>query len=217
MFAVPLLALQVVVYEEDPALGRWAPGVTVSGRMSFLSGKLSKGDVYYTDNFDEGFGLGVELDLLRVVAPGHRLGLYLGATWDRYDGDAFEDDFGTRVDPGDLDLSTYLIGAKSVIEAGPGIALEGRIGAGAARYESVDAFVVDEFVPLGELEFFDASWEPAFELAGRFGWGTPSVSFGLGLGFRIQGGPEEAGASAFLLDPDTIWLFTIDAGLSLRF
>ena len=217
MILASLLASQIVVVEEDPRLGEWVPGVTVSGRLSFLSGSISPGDVDYADNFDEGFGLSVELELLRVVAPGQRLGAYLSGAWDRFDGDEFQDPFGTSVEPDELDLGSSFIGVKSVIEPELGLRLEGRLGLGVARYEAVEADVLDQFIPLGKLDFFDASWEPAFEIAGRFGYGSPSLIVGLGAAFRIQGGPEEADESDFLLDPDEVWVFVLDLGASLRF
>lgn len=217
MILASILALQVVVIEEDPRLGDWVPGATFSGRLSFLSGTLSKGDVEYSDNFDEGYGLGLELELLRVVAPGHRLGVFVSGAWDHYGGDEFQDPFGTSVEPDALDIGTYLIGVKSVIEPDLGLHLEGRLGAGVARYEAVEAEVVDQFFPLGKLDFFEASTEFVFEFAGRFSYGTPSLSVGLGGFFRIQGGPEEADESEFLLDPEEIWVFGLDLGVSVRF
>ena len=218
MIVATLLLLQeVVLYEDERDLGRLVPSVAVSGRLSFPGGTLSPGDVRYSDNFDTGVGLGVELDLLRVVAPGYRIGGYLSAAWDSYDGDEFSDVFGTSVEPDSMDIATFLVGVKSVFTPGPDFRMEGRVGFGAAHYGAVDADVVDQGVPLGRIDFFEETWKPVFELGGRFGWGIPAVAFSLGLSFRVQGGPDEADESAFLLDPDALWLFTIDAGLTLRF
>jgi hypothetical protein len=217
MAEVALALLAQVVVIEDPYLDRWVPGISAHGRLSFLSGTLSDGDVYYSDNFDEGYGLDVEIELLRGLAPGYQVGGYLSVSWDHFDGDEFSDAFGTSVDPEALDMTTWIGGLKSLIAAAPDLLIEGRIGGGVARYEAVDADVVDLGTPLGTIEFFESSSTPVFELGGRFSYGPPAVSFGLGLFFRIQGGPEEADASAFLIDPDSLWIFGIDAGLSVRF
>ena len=83
--------------------------------------------------------------------------------------------------------------------------------------EDVDADVVDFGFPLGHIGFFEESWEFAFELGGRFAWGTPTIKFGIGMSFRIQGGPDEADESEFLLDTEELWLFTLDAGVTLSF
>jgi hypothetical protein len=213
-----LLAQQeVVLYEDERDLGRLVPSVSVFGRVSFPSGTLSPGDVRYSDNFEAGFGLGVELDLLRVVAPGYRIGGYLSAAWDSYDGDEFSDPFGTSVEPDTMDLATFFAGVKTLFWPGPEFRVEGRLGFGAAHYGAVEADVVDQGFPLGKIDFFEETWKPAFELGGRFGWGIPQIAFGLGLSFRVQGGPDEADASDVLLDTGALWLFTIDVGLTLRF
>ncbi len=219
LFATLLLASQevVVVEGEDPDLGRFIPSVSFLGRLSFPSGSLSDGDIWYSDNFDDGWGFSVEVDLLQVVAPGYRVGGYVSGAWDSFNGDRFTDDFGTSVEPDQLDIETFLVGVKTVIRPGPGLWLEGRLGAGAAHYEAVRADVVDFGFPLGKLDFFDDSWEFSCELGGRFGWGSPTVSFGLGMSFRIQGGPEEADESEFLIDTEDMWLFTLDAGVTVRF
>ena len=214
-----LLAQQeVVLYEEDdPDFGRLIPRISLYGRLSFPSGSLSQGDVWYSDNFDDGWGLGVELDLLQGVAPGARIGGYVAASWDSFDGDRFTDDFGTSVDPDQMDIETFLLGVKSIYEPGPGMQVEGRIGAGVAHYEDVDADVTDFGFDLGHIPFFDESWEFCFELGGRFAYGSPAIKFGLGLSFRIQGGPDEADESEFLLDTEELWLFTLDAGVTIKF
>lgn len=217
MAAVALALLAQVVVIEDPYLDRWVPGLSAHGRLTFLSGTLSDGDVYYSDNFDEGYGLDVEIELLRGVAPGYRVGGYFSVSWDHYDGDEFSDPFGTSVDPDALDMTTWIVGLKTLIAAAPDVQIEGRIGGGLARYEAVDAFVVDLGVPLGVIDFFDSSSTAVFELGGRFSYGPPAVSFGVGFIFRIQGGPEEADASSFLIDPDSLWIFGLDLGLAVRF
>lgn len=217
MAEVALALLAQVVVVEDPYLDRWVPGISARGRLSFLSGTLSDGDVYYSDNFDEGYGLDVEIELLRGLAPGYRVGGYLSGSWDHFDGDEFSDPFGTSVDPDALDMTTWIAGVKSLIAVAPDAQVEGKIGGGLARYEAVEAVVVDLGTPLGEIDFFESSSTPVFELAGRFSYGPPAVSFGVGLFFRIQGGPEEADASDFLIDPDSLWIFGLDLGLSVRF
>ncbi len=215
---VLLLAQEVVVLQEDdPEFGRFVPRISLYGRLSFPSGSLSQGDVWYSDNFDDGWGFGVEVDLLRGVAPGARIGGYFAGSWDSFDGDRFTDPFGTSVDPDHMDIETFLVGVKSVYEPGPGMQLEGRIGVGVAHYEDVEADVVDLGFPLGHIPFFEESWEWAFELGGRFAYGTRALKIGLGMSFRIQGGPDEADESEFLLDTEELWLFTLDAGVTLSF
>lgn len=211
-----LLAAQVVVIE-DPDLGRWVPSLGIHGRASFPGGSLSDGDVDYADNFNPGLGVDVEVDLLRGISPGQRLGGYVLLAWDGYDGDSFQDDFGTTVSPDTLEIATLLVGLKTVFAPSPELRFDGRLGAGMAWNDDVDADVVDRFIPLGRLPFFDAGWQPAFELAGRAGFGVPSVTFDLGFALRIQGGPDEADESEFLIDAHEIWIFTIDAGVAFHF
>ena len=70
VFATLALLAQEVVVVEDPDQGRFIPSITFTGRLSFPSGSLTDGDIWYSDNFDDGWGFSVEVGLHRGVGPG---------------------------------------------------------------------------------------------------------------------------------------------------
>jgi hypothetical protein len=116
-----------------------------------------------------------------------------------------------------MDLFTVIVGAKSLGMFDPLFFWEGRIGLGLVHYDAVKADFVLGGTSFPNQEFFRATDRAVFEIGGRVGVGNQHVSGDFGMGFRIMGGPARGKDVTNFIDPDPLFTFMIEIGLSVRF
>jgi hypothetical protein len=193
--------------------------IDVIGRASFADGVIVDdpfaGDLLFSDIFDPGVGLGIEGNLLYNLHPDWQAGGYVSFGVDWYNGVRAFDEFGNSLEPETLTVETGFVGLKAVDRLWP-FWWSGQVGLGFAHYESVDATeVVGGVARRGEL--LGSATRVAFELTGRAGFGERGVAGFLGIGFRVQGGPDRGADAAPEVDPDVLVAFLLELGLDLRF
>ena len=195
--------------------------VTNAGDVIFLGEKLR-----YVDLFDPGLGLSLELDVAlgggsRPGAPLHArtplFGAYGALQLDRFDGDGDRDRNGNTIRPDDLRLTSAVGGLKvagTVHERHFG---ELRLGAGATRYEEVEARFTSTSGVTVEGELFAASTAFLLEFRLRYGYRLGPLAFVVGMGIRANLGPEEGDGAGRSIEPGPLWLPELELGLQLGF
>ncbi len=173
----------------------------------------------YADIFDLGYGVGLELSLLGGIGPHFAMGPYISVGWDRFVGSSNVD-----VSPvetfsfNDMDVTTVVVGGKIVERVAPFFFWEGYMGVGFVHYGQLT--YTDEFGPPPNtgLQFFRPINRGLFDIGGRACWGTPYMTFDLGLDFRFMGATAPGrDVNPTVVDPDFFFTFTVELGLSLRF
>jgi hypothetical protein len=175
-------------------------------------------NVRYSDLFDIGYGINAEASLLSWVSPHWALGGYLSIGWDQWHG-ASNVDMGTGefFNFDNQDTVTVILGGKVLHHFAPFWFWEGRLGAGFVHYGEL-TFTDVTFPPaVPGLQFFKPINRGVFDLGGRIGVGDRQVTLDMGLDFRFQGGEARGKDVTDLIDPDWLFVFSIDLGVSFRF
>jgi len=188
--------------------------VDVPGDTSVDSG----GNVAYSDIFDIGYGVNAEASLMSWVTPHWALGGYLSIGWDRFSG-ASNVDMGTGefFTFNDQDTVTVILGGKILQKLAPFWFWEGRMGVGLVHYDALTFSDVTTPVAVTGLQFFRAVNHGLFDLGGRVGFGSPRVTFDVGLDFRFMGSEARGRDVTTAIDPDWFFVFALDLGVSVRF
>jgi len=188
--------------------------VSIQGRYSLPLGTVDSDlSVDYGDLFKSGLGLSVEGSLLWKVGPKWKFGPYLSVGWDGYDGKGFTDDVGDTLTPDSMSLTTFLVGARGLLELGPQAELDLHMAFGATRYGRVDGVFTMSGIPL-DVVVFNSSTKFAFDIGMRFNLIAGPVFFDAGFDVRSQGAPDNAD---FDFNSGPLVTFGIEFGVGIRF
>ena len=192
--------------------------LAVIGRASFPGNtNVTSDGLWYSDFFDVGWGFSVEGDLISFFTPEWGVGGYLSVGWDEFTGQTLHFSNGDFVSVDNMDLSTVIVGAKLVQRVGPFVVWDGRLGVGIVHYSKVDWSGVDTGIPFSNEELFRPVTRAVFELGGRIGVGSRNVQVDFGFGFRAMGGAARGADVSALVDPDVLFTFMLELGLTVRF
>jgi len=202
----------------EVAQGRGDQGMealmSLQGHFSVIGGTAdSDFDVRYSDLFKNALGVQVEGTLLWPVGRKWHLGPYLSVGWDSYDGKKFTDDVGDTLTPDKMDITTILVGVRSIYDLGRHFSWEGHMGFGAAHSSAVDGVITLSGVPM-DVRVFKASTAFAWDLGTRFAYQVGPVVFDAGLGVRVEGAPDN-GVLDF--NSEAIVAFEVVFGVGIRF
>jgi len=200
---------------------RLRASLSVFGRISFPSDtQVTNSGLWYSDFFGAGYGLSVEGDLLSFVMPHLGAGGYLSFGWDRFGGQTMNFSNGDFAKPGDLDLSTVIVGGKIVQQFSPFVSWEGRMGLGIVHYSKVDWSGFDSGGlppgPFSNEELFRPINRGVLEIGGRVGVGSRQVQADFGFGWRYMGGAARGRDVSAFVDPDPLYTFALELGLTIR-
>jgi hypothetical protein len=188
------------------------------GRVSFPSDtQVTIDDLWYSDFFDPGLGLGAEADLLTYVTPHWGVGGYLSVGWDTFGGQRLHFSNGDEVEPDDMEQTTVILGAKVVQRISPYAIWEGRIGMGMVHYSAVNWSGIDTGVAFSNEQLFASVNRFVFEIGGRVGFGSPHLEGDFGFGVRIMGGAKRGRDVTTFIDPDILTTFMLELGITARF
>lgn len=195
-------------------------GISLLGRASFftLDTDFTKDHIEtYGDVFRTGLGVSAEFELISKIDRDWWWGGYLSVGEDTFGGGASStDSLGVTVKPDDLTLLSILIGPKTGFSY-KNVFAEAHLGVGWAHYLADKATIDTGTGPKNNQEFLRATDRLAAELGARFGWGTPSFFFDLGVGFRVVGGPERGKNADALVSPEAMVTLALEFGLTFRF
>jgi len=165
----------------------------------------------YGDLFKPGTGLVVELGGMIPYREDWRVGLYLSGGWDTYEGDSIEVSPGNDLEPDEMVIFTGLLGFRGMLHFAEFFFLEAHVAGGVVYYEAVDYTM-----GAAEGELFASSVNAAGEAGVRFGIELVYIQFEIGIGYRIQGGPDR-GEDAQDADPELMHCVFVELGGALRF
>jgi hypothetical protein len=177
----------------------------------------------YNTLFDPGFGATVETDLMFEVAHPFgtagdptRVGAYIAAQRDWFNGSSVTDDFGEWLSPYPMTVTTLLAGVRGSIPLAPSLLLDLRAGAGAIHFDAVEAELAAP-TPV-DIGLFEAGWKAAAEARVHLRYRAGAVSFLIGAGARLSQGPDAAGdVAGAKIDPGALWLFDGELGIEIGF
>lgn len=218
MVAILLAAMLQAEYQPGEVRRPYVEtSVSFMGRFGVPGGgDVTVDGLTYGDLFDHGWGASVEGDLLYDFHPDLWLGGYVSLGFDTFDGDREADSFGDTMEPDRMDIYSLIVGGRAVQYFGEVAFWEGRIGLGVAHYGDVDARFVLGGVP-SDAELFEASTRAIFDMGARLGFGTPRVTGDFGFGLRIAGAPRRGDGVTSFVDPESLGIFYLEAGVTLRF
>jgi hypothetical protein len=189
--------------------------ISIQGRVSVPLGtlKISGIDEDYVDAFNGGLGVQGEGSLLFPVGRRWHIGPYLALGWDSYGGTT-DRVSGDKLKPDRLELTTFLVGPRALLQMGSHTQLDLHMAFGAAHYSSVDA----TFTPSGgvpqEGVILRSSTRWAYDLGIRFNVVSNHVFFDVGFDFRTQGTPANGDLP---VDPGALFSFGLELGLGVQF
>ncbi len=165
----------------------------------------------YGDIFKPGTGLVGEIGGMIPYREDWRVGLYLSAAWDTYEGDQVSGG-GVTLEPDEMVIFTGLAGFRGALHFAEIFYVEAHAAGGAAYYQDVDARsgAVD-------FELFSSSVKLAGEAGARFGIELVYLQLEIGIGYRIQGGPDRGDDVTNVVKPGPMSAFFIELGGALRF
>jgi hypothetical protein len=203
---------------EEWVLPRLRGSLSFYGRASFPGDTdVTIDHLTYSDFFDAGLGLSVEGDLLQYVSPHWGIGGYLSVGWDRFNGQTLDFISGDTATVGDMNLTTVIVGGKVVQRVSPFMTWEGRMGVGVVHYRSVQWSGIDTGVPFTDEELFRSINRGVFEIGGRIGFGNSHIQGDFGFGLRYMGGAARGKDVTNAIDPDLLFTFMLELGLTIRF
>jgi hypothetical protein len=190
--------------------------IDLQGRASLPLGSLDVMGIngQYYEFFSGGFGVSGEFAVLLPVGTRWHIGPYVSIGWDGYGAgkrsDASENEI--RMSD-DLNVGTYLVGPRAVLQMGRHGQLDLHMAIGAATYSKVDG----SFSALGVRQdgtIFKSSTAFAFDVGLRFNILMGPAFIDLGVDVRSQGGP--AGGD-FATDRGAMVCLGLEFGVGVRF
>jgi hypothetical protein len=175
--------------------------------------------VSWADIFDPGWGAELEIEVFlgseRKYGRFTRFGFYLTAETDHFYGDTLTGPLNTRVAVGDMDMTSFIVGATVQHPVSDQMVSGGRAGIGAVHYTQVDAdFSGNGFTPFTG-EFLEETWTFAFEARVYGGVKLGPLMLSAGIGTRIYAPPHDG--DVVNLSSGAFWTFDIDLAATLGF
>jgi hypothetical protein len=206
--------------------GRWGIPFGSADRDVFVYGGgifLVDQQLSWSDLFHSGWGFDLELDIMfgdasgrgRMRTPGFDYGAFVALMVDEFSGGSVSDSLGNFIHPDNLNMNTFLVGAKVIQSFDQGFFADGRFGLGAVHYSAVNATFGGPLIPDFRDELLQDTWTFAMDLRGHGGIRVGPVGFTIGMGFRLLAPPSEGARVS--LDSGPLWVFDIDLGVELGF
>lgn len=188
--------------------------VGIVGRVSLPSGTVDSDlNVNYGDLFKTGLGFSVEASMLWPVGQKWRFGPYLSVGFDSFDGKKSTDDVGDTLTPDGMDITTFLIGGRGILQMGPSAQLDLHMAFGAGHYSEVSGTLVSAGIP-PDVTIYKASTKFAFDLGVRVNVLTGPVFFDAGIDLRSIGAATNGD---FSFNSGPLVTFGFEFGAGVRF
>ena len=167
--------------------------VAVVARVSDLLGEVDSDlDLDYGDLWGTGLGMSIESDALWTLRGGPwRMGGYVSAGFDVFQGDEARGEFGDTLKAENLTTSHLLLGFKVAPAPERGFFFDGRAGVGPVLWLETEG-ELRAGGPPSDVEFFDNSLAFGAEVASHAGFASRGVIFSLGFALRGQTRPDSA-------------------------
>jgi hypothetical protein len=202
---------EVIVHDHEH---RVQVSLGLYGRISGIDGELDPDvPVDYSDLFGAGGGVMLEVSILWDSGQHWKAGPYLSISGDTYEGEKDTDFFGDSLEADDMDISTLLVGFKSIFDFAPFWYGEAHGAIGIATYGEVDGVLTVGGVP-ADVVIFEESSVFAFDLGGRIGFQAERFFAEAGFGLRVQGPPENGDLD---FDSSAPAEFAFEFGAGFRF
>ncbi len=177
----------------------------------------------WADLFHPGWGFDLEFDFMfgdssgrgRMRTPGFDYGAFLAVMVDDCSGGSVSDSAGNFIHPEDLNMTSFLVGAKVIQSLEGGFFADGRFGLGAVHYSAVNATFGGPLTPDFQDELFKDTVTFALDLRGHGGIRLGPLGLTIGMGFRMLAPPNEGGQLSMSSGP--IWVWDIDLGAEIGF
>jgi hypothetical protein len=134
---------------------------------------------------------------------------------DEFSGGSVSDSAGNYLHPGNLSMTSFLVGGKVIQSFDQGFFADGRFGLGAVHYSAVNAAFGGPLTPEFHDELFKDTVTFALDLRGHGGIRLGPLGLTIGMGFRMLMPPNEGGQLDMNSGP--IWVWDIDLGAELGF
>jgi hypothetical protein len=189
--------------------------ISIQGRYSVPLGTLNfnGNSSDYVDAFNAGLGVQGEASLLFPLGPKWHIGPYLALGWDRYDGGTARAT-GDTLQPGNLELTTFLVGPRFLLQMGRSTQLDLHMAFGGAHYSKVEGTFTPSALPPQEGVIIMPSTKFAFDLGIRFNVVSGPLFFDVGFDFRAQSPPR---GGDLPVDAGGLFSFGLEFGAGVRF
>ena len=210
---------------QEGAAATEAPRFTIGvhGRLVYPDGTITNPDyafvqeVDFSDLFEDGEGIRLELGLLWTLDADWSLGAYLVIGVDSFEGKTFVDNVGDEIKTRNMDARSFLIGFRGVYGGSDGPFVDLRTALGLVSWEDVRADFTVGGTSYPGISFFEATSQFAFELGVRVGYRAGIVAFTFGLGMTVSGGPERGSDVTDVIDPSSVLSVALELGIELIF
>lgn len=175
--------------------------------------------VSWSDVFDPGWGAELEIEVFlgseRKYGHTTRFGFYLAAETDHYYGDTLTGPLNARVNVGDMDMTSFIVGGTVQHPVSEQFVSGGRAGIGAVHYTQVDATFSGNGFTTFDGEFLEETWTFAFEARVYGGLKMGPLVLSAGMGTRIYASPHDG--DLVNLDSGAFWTFDLELAATLGF
>ena len=190
--------------------------VAVVARVSDILGEVDSDlDLNYGDLWGTGLGMSVESDVLYPLRGGPwRIGGYVSAGFDVFQGDEAHDELGDTLKADNLTTGHLLLGFKVALASERGFFFDGRAGVGPVLWLETEG-ELRAGGPPSDVEIFSSSVAFGAEFASHVGYATRGVIFSLGFALRGQTKPDSADLDFDGLGPALV--ASVEAQIVFRF
>lgn len=179
-------------------------------------------DLSWSELFDPGWGATLTIDISKRMTrsgsmgpAGFEVGGYISFQQTNYGGNTVDDQFGNRLQSGDLNTNAWMIGVKMSQPLQGQFYADGRFGLGAVHYAEVEGTFDPTFGPAFRDVLFKDTWTFAMELLGHAGVRFGPLGVTIGLGFNMWMPPSDG--NNLTLDSGPMWNFFLELGVELGF
>lgn len=190
--------------------------VAVVVRVSDILGEVDRDrDLDYGDLWGTGLGMSLEGDALWTLRGGPwRMGGYVSAGFDVFQGDEAHDEAGDLLEADNLITGHLLAGFKIALASERGFFFDGRAGVGPVLWLETEG-ELRAGGPPSDVEIFSSTFAFGAELASHVGYASRGVIFSLGFAVRGQTEPDRADLDFDGLGPALV--ASVEAQIVFRF